>query len=96
MKSLAVALLATVVVAGAAVNRAEAVVAGPATIDSAIMTDDTILNARWVCGPSRCEWHAWGTWGGPQHSWARSWGAPRTFGCYWEKRRGRWREVCPR
>lgn len=94
MRSLSVALLATVMVGGAAVNRADAVVAGPATVDSSVLTDETILNARWICGPTRCEWHAF--YPGVQHTWARTWSAPRTPGCVWEKRRGRWREVCPR
>jgi hypothetical protein len=44
------------VVSAATVNRADAVVVGPATIDSAAMTIDVIQNIRWVCGPSRCDW----------------------------------------
>ena len=95
-RSIALGLLATVMVAGAAVNRTEAFVTGPATIDSAVQTDQTILNAAWVCGPSRCDWHPWlPNVVHREHSYSRNWGAPRTPGCFWEKRRGRWREKCP-
>ena len=91
-RSIAIALLATVMVGGGtAVNRAEAAAAAP--VNTAITTDETILDARWVCGPTRCEWRAWSP--GPQHRWASGWGPPRNPGCHWEKRRGRWRQICP-
>ena len=91
-RSIALALLATVMVGGAAVNRANAVVASPAA-PAEIAGDETILNAAWVCGPSRCDWHPWLP--GVHHEFARDWAVPRTPGCYREKRHGRWREVCP-
>jgi hypothetical protein len=92
-KSIALALLATAMIGGGAVNRAEALVAAPATV-SITTTGDAIQNVAWVCGPTRCDWQPWLPL--HQHSWARSWSAPRSPGCFWEKRRGRWREVCPR
>lgn len=95
-RSIALALLASVMVGGAAVNRAQALVTGPATASLVFTGDETFTNARWVCGPSRCEWHAWGGWG-PRQSRSSNWGPPRTWGCFWEKnRRGQWRERCPR
>ena len=93
-RSIAFALLATVMVGGVAVNRAHAVVASPAAALAEIAGDETTQNVAWVCGPSRCEWHPFLP--GIHHTWARNWNTPRTPGCYWEKRRGRWREICPR
>lgn len=95
-RSIALGLLATAMVAGAAVSRSEAMVAGPATIDSAVQTDQTVLDAAWVCGPSRCEWHPWVPIYHEQYSYTRTWNVPSAPGCYREKRHGRWREVCPR
>lgn len=95
IRSIALALLATVMVGGATVNRAQALVTGPATASAIFTGDETITNARWVCGPVRCEWHPWGGFG-PRHSRSTNWGPPRTWGCFWEQHRGRWREVCPR
>ena len=94
MKSLAIALLATALLGGAAINRAEAVVLGPATIDTTALTDQTLQNARWVCTESRCNWVPYAIFQ-PRPSYAMNWNAPRTPGCFYEKRRGRWREKCP-
>jgi hypothetical protein len=92
-RSIALALLATVMVGGAAVNRAQAVVAGPATASAEVNGEETILNIAWICGPSRCDWHPFVPV--VHHEFARNWAVPRTPGCYREKRRGHWREVCP-
>ena len=92
-RSIALALLATVMVGGTAVNRANAVVASPAAAPVEDTGDETVLNAAWVCGPSRCDWHPWLPL--VRHDIARNWNVPRTPGCFREKRRGRWREVCP-
>jgi len=52
---------------------------------------ETTTPVRWVCGPYRCRWRA--GWRGPVRPWA-VWGPPRFPGCYYEKRRGAWIEVC--
>ena len=95
IRSIAFSLLATVMVSTATVNRAEAVVVGPATVDSAVLTDDTIVSARWVCGPSRCDWVPLAIFH-PRPSYTLNWDAPRTPGCFYVLRKGRWRESCPR
>lgn len=95
MKAIALSFLATAMVSAATVNRAEAVVAGPAAIDRAAVTNDTIQNIRWVCGPSRCDWVPLAVFH-PRPTYTLNWGVPRSPGCWREKtRRGRWREVCP-
>ena len=92
-KLVATALLAAVVASGVAVYRADASVAASTKALTTFSSDDSIIDARWVCGASRCDWHAWVP--GEQHRWSSNWGPPRNPGCYWEKRRGRWRQVCP-
>ncbi len=94
MRTIALSLLATVMVSAATVNRADASVAGPAKGLATFAPDELITQARWVCNAYRCEWHAFLP--GEVHPWSSRWGAPRTPGCFWEKRRGRWRQVCPR
>ena len=94
MRTIALSLLATVVVSAATVNRADASMAGPAKGLTTVAPDSLITEARWVCNGYRCEWHAWYPGEEPRH--ARAWGVPRTPGCYRERRRGHWREVCPR
>ena len=95
-RSIALALFAAVTVSAATVNRAEAVVVGPATIDSAAMTNDAIQTIRWVCGAYRCDWVPLAVFH-PRPSYTLNWDVPRTPGCWREKnRRGYWREVCPR
>lgn len=76
MKSIALSLLATVIVGAANVNRADALVAGPAKGLAAFAADDTITQAHWVCSSYRCEWHGWHRRG--VHPWASRWNAP-----YW-------------
>jgi hypothetical protein len=93
MRTIALSLLATVVISAATVNRADASVAGPTKGLAMFAPDELIAQARWVCSAYRCEWHAW--YPGPIHSRARLWAAPRTPGCFREVRRGRWIEVCP-
>jgi hypothetical protein len=92
-RSFAFALLATAIIGGASVNRAEAAAVGTAAASIAIPAGEAVMDVRWICGPSRCNWVAWSP--GVQHSWARGWGPPRNPSCHWEKRRGRWRQVCP-
>lgn len=93
-RSVALALLATVMIGGAAVNRAQAMVAGPATVAPESRGDENVIQVKWVCGDSRCDWQPWNVFH-PGHDFARSWPQPRAVGCYREKHRGRWREVCP-
>jgi hypothetical protein len=89
----ALALLASVAAGGTLATRVQAGVASPAT-GSIVTTEDAIRNVAWVCGATRCEWEPFNPV--VRHTWTRDWGAPRTPGCYWVKRRsGRWREVCP-
>ena len=92
-RSVALALLATVIVGGAAVNRAEAMVVAPAMVTSELTVDERTLQVRWVCGEARCDWQPWNVFH-PGHPFARNWPEPRRWGCYREMRRGRWREVC--
>lgn len=91
MRAIALALLATVVVGGAAINRAEAGVAAPLAANT--IADNLITNVAWVCNADRCDWHPWLP--ATTHPVARRWEAPRNPWCYWEKRRGHWRQVCP-
>jgi hypothetical protein len=93
-RSVALALLTTFMIGGALVNRAEATVLGPATIAPESRVDESMLQAKWVCGESRCDWQPWNVFH-PGHDFARGWREPRTPGCFRERRRGGWREVCP-
>jgi hypothetical protein len=45
----------------------------------------------WVCGPHRCVWRP--GWRGHVPAWA-VWGPPRLPGCYYQRRRHGWIEVC--
>jgi hypothetical protein len=94
-RSIALAALAAVAIGGA-VNRADAMGAGPVTALPEYTTDALIQDVRWVCGPYRCEWQPLAIFAPepPRHT--RAWRQPRTPGCYYERRRGRWREVCPK
>jgi hypothetical protein len=89
----ALVLVSAVALAGAISHRAEAFVAAPASVFSNGGEQD-VLKVRWVCGDTRCYWQPWNVFH-PGHSWARNWQPPRNPGCYWEKQRGRWTEVCP-
>jgi len=92
--SVALGLLATVMIGGTAVNRARAFVAAPAA-GMPIVVNETIQDVRWVCGPSRCDWQPLAAPFRPIDRWATNWEPPRTPGCYRVKRRGHWREICP-
>jgi hypothetical protein len=78
------------VLAGFPMSQANAVVLGPgaaAAVDIPTMT----TSVAWVCGPYRCHWRPGRR--GPVPAWA-VWGPPRFPGCYYEKRRHAWVEVC--
>ena len=92
-RSIALAVLATAMVGGAAVDRANAVVGAP--VAQAATGDAMIQTVRWVCSATRCVWEPWPHFT-PRHSWAMNWQPPKSPGCFYEKRRGRWREVCPK
>jgi len=94
-KTILLAALATVLLSGATVNRAHAVVSGPATVSDEFTGDQNVLQARWVCSETRCDWQPWNVFA-PAHPWASHWRAPPSPGCYYEKRRRGWRQICPR
>jgi curli biogenesis system outer membrane secretion channel CsgG len=84
--------LMTVVLAGIPTSRANAVVLGPAAAAAAAVDLPSVTTSvAWVCGRYRCHWEP--RWRGPVPGWA-VWGPPRLPGCYYEKRRHAWVEVC--
>jgi hypothetical protein len=91
-RSFALALLATAIVGVGALSRAEAFVAAPAA--SGIEMPDLVQQARWVCEGDRCTWQPWNWFHSDQRS--RNWAPPRDPNCFYTRRRGGWREVCPR
>ena len=72
MRTIALSLLATVMVSAATVNRADASVAGPAKGLATFAPDELITQARWVCNAYRCEWHAFLP--GEVHPWCKTLG----------------------
>jgi hypothetical protein len=90
-RSIVAGLLTTAALAGISMDQANAVVAGPGVGAAIAGIPETTTPVRWVCGPYRCRWRA--GWRGPVRPWA-VWGPPRFPGCYYEKRRGAWIEVC--
>ena len=90
-RSISVALLTTAVLAGIPMSKANAVVSGPETGAVAVDFPTLATAVAWVCGPYRCHWRP--RWHGPVPAWA-VWGPPRFPGCYYEKRRHAWVEVC--
>jgi hypothetical protein len=61
---------------------------------AAVMADIPKMaeSVAWVCGPHRCAWRP--GWRGFVPRWA-IWGPPRLPGCFYERRRFRWVEICP-
>jgi hypothetical protein len=74
----------------ALLSPANAAVSGPVTA-GVIGTRDMAIPAAWVCGPRRCVWRP--GWRGFVPRFA-IWGPPRLPGCFYEKRRRGWVEVC--
>jgi hypothetical protein len=55
-------------------------------------TSDSATPVAWVCGPRRCVWRP--GWRGFVPRWV-IWGPPHIVGCFYERRRRGWVEVCP-
>jgi hypothetical protein len=72
-------------------NGSAAVVAPQA---AAVVADvpEAAISVAWVCGPRRCVWRP--GWHGVVPRFA-VWGPPRVLGCFYERRRVGWVEVCP-
>ncbi len=90
-RSIVVVPLMTAVLAGAPMSQANAVVLGPGATATAADIPRMTTSVAWVCGPYRCHWRP--GWRGRVPPWA-VWGPPRFPGCYYEKRRHAWVEVC--
>jgi len=90
VRNMGLAFAAAVMALSAGAGKSEAAMAA---IGATQFGGETgIAQVRWVCGPVRCVW----TPGAPGalHPWARGWGPPRAVGCVWERRRGRWVQIC--
>jgi hypothetical protein len=90
--AIAVGLLAGALSIGALSAPASAMVSTPGAAPATAGFGDLTTDVRWKCGPRRCYWTP--GWRGRAHPWASGWGEPRRSGCFYEKRRGRWVEVC--
>jgi hypothetical protein len=91
-QTIAIGLLAGALCIGAQLTPAAAAVSTPGVAPATAGFGDLTTEARWVCVGNRCEWRP-GHRGRP-HRWARGWAEPRRPGCFYERRRGRWAEVC--
>jgi hypothetical protein len=90
-RSIVVVPLMTAVLAGIPMSQADAMVLGPGTASAAVDIPTLTTSVAWVCGRYRCHWEP--GWRGSVPRWA-VWGPPRFPGCYYEKRRHAWVEVC--
>jgi hypothetical protein len=88
LKSLAIAGIFVVALSAAA----SAAVSGPQGVGTMTETSDGGSPVAWMCGPRRCVWRP--GWRGVVPRWA-VWGPPRIVGCFYERRRRLWIEVCP-
>jgi hypothetical protein len=80
-------------VAVAVLSPAHAAVSGPGSAAAiAGASDPVTTTVAWVCGPFRCVWRP--GWRGVVPRFA-IWGPPRIPGCFYERRRGHWVEICP-
>jgi hypothetical protein len=77
-----------ILVAAAFSSPVYAVVADPSLT---IGERESATQVRWVCGPIRCVWRP-GRGFVPRFA---IWGPPRLPGCFYEKRRRVWVEICP-
>ena len=71
---------------------ANAAVSGPQGARLMTETSDSAVPIAWVCGPRRCVWRP--GWRGFVPRWV-VWGPPRLPGCFYERRRRVWIEICP-
>lgn len=91
-------MLKSPVIAGilvaALLGPANAAVSGPqgAGTITETETSESATKVAWVCGPRRCVWRP--RWRGFVPRWA-IWGPPRVVGCFYERRRRGWVEICP-
>ena len=76
----------------ASLSPASAVVSGPQSSKAITEAADGATPVVWRCGPFRCVWRP--GWRGVVPRWA-VWGPPRLPGCFYEKRRRGWIEICP-
>jgi hypothetical protein len=90
VRNIGLALAVAVTALGVGAGKSDAAVAAIGATQFG--GDAGIDQVRWVCGPVRCVWTPGAP--GPLHPWARGWGPPRAVGCVWERRRGRWVQIC--
>jgi hypothetical protein len=90
-KSMLKSSLAVGLLTAALLSPANAAVSGPGTAAATAGILDMATPAAWVCGPRRCVWRP--RWRGFVPRFA-IWGPPRLPGCFYEKRRRVWVEVC--
>ena len=83
--------IVAVVLATAVLSPADAAVSGPGAAAALVGTSDSTTTVAWFCGPRRCVWRP--GWRGVVPRWA-IWGPPRLPGCFYERRRIGWVEVC--
>jgi hypothetical protein len=83
---------AFLLMAGLQANGAHAAFNGSAIAAAAAEQAAVVDPVRWVCIGNRCDWRP-GHPGRP-HPWALTWAPPRLVGCYYERVRRVWVEVC--
>jgi hypothetical protein len=76
----------------ASLSPASALTSGPQAAKAITEAVDGATPVVWRCGPFRCVWRP--GWRGVVPRWA-VWGPPRLPGCFYEKRRRVWVEICP-
>ena len=84
-------LTAIGLVMAALVKAAGAVVTNPGSVAVDAGSRRNCDTDRMVCGPDRCVWRS--GWRSHVPAWA-VWGPPRLPGCYYERQRHGWVEVC--